>query len=267
LRSQPDQEEFLRGCYLDLPSTVAAERFLHSEEWQATLEWIGHRPGRALDLGGGHGIAAYALARSGWSVIAAEPSLSGVTGAGAIATLTRHAHVDVSVVRAIGEALPFPNESFDVVYSRQVLHHVSDCAWLCAEVGRILRPEGVYLACAEHVITNERQRQRFLRQHPMNRFTCDENALRIGEYRQAFLAGGFESIQTLRSFDSAINYAPYTLAELRSTLRGRMEHLPGGRLLASLALGRRSYPALLRVLSLLDMRPGKPFSFVAQRPR
>lgn len=267
LRSQADQEDFLRGCYLDLPSTVAAERFFRSEEWQATVQWIRGQRGRALELGGGHGIGAYALARSGWNVVAAEPSSSGVTGAGATISLARQTGVPIYAVQSIGEALPFPNESFDVVYSRQVLHHVSNCSQLCREVRRVLRPGGIYLACAEHVISNERQRLKFLQEHPMNRFTGDENALRVSDYRRAFAEGGLELSQVLRSFDSAINYAPYTRAGLRSGLRERMRRFPGGGLLARLALARQSYPILLRALSWADPRPGRVYSFIARRPK
>jgi SAM-dependent methyltransferase len=266
LRARPDQEAFLRGCYLDLPPVEAAERFFRSEEWLATLEFLRDAPGRALDLGGGHGIASYALARSGWRVAAAEPSASSVTGAGAIAALAGEAGLPAWPARAMGESLPFPDASFDVVYSRQVLHHVADRSRLCREVHRVLRPGGVYLACAEHVIWGDRQRQRFLRDHPMNRYTGDENAFRVGDYRHAFEQGGLEVVKVLRSFDSAINYAPYTRASLRDTLADRLARFPGGALVASVALGARTYPLLLRLLSRVYPRPGRVYSFLARRP-
>lgn len=266
LRSQPDQVEFVRSCYLDVPPAAAGERFVASEEWQAALTLIRGSPGRALDLGAGHGIAAYALARSGWQVTAAEPSPSGITGAAAVVAILRAGAQRGTAARAVGERLPFADGSFDVVYSRQVLHHVSDRRQLCTEVARVLRPGGVYLACGEHVVSNERQRQRFLRSHPTNRYTGDEDALPVGEYRAAFEAGGLEVVRTLRSFDSAINFAPYTRTGLRTALADRMNRIPGGRLLSHLALGERCLPAVLRVLSQVDPRPGRPYSFLARRP-
>ena len=43
---------------------------------------------------------------------------------------------------ADGENLPFPNESFDIVYSHGVLHHTPDTGKAIQEIHRVLRPGG-----------------------------------------------------------------------------------------------------------------------------
>jgi SAM-dependent methyltransferase len=266
LRAQPDQKAFVRECYLDSPPAAAAERFSGSEEWSATLKKIGRCPGDALDIGGGHGIASYALARNGWRVVSLEPSAGSVTGATAIKTLAKAADLPIEVLRGVGESLPFHSTTFDVVYSRQVLHHVADLPRFCGEVWRVLRPGGVYLAAGEHIVSSESQRLKFLRAHPLNRFTGDENAYRLGHYLRGFDVAGFCGIEVMRSFDSAINFAPYSTAALRDELRRRMSAIPGGRLFADWILSERLYPSTLRFLSRIDRRPGRVFSFLAMRP-
>lgn len=47
-----------------------------------------------------------------------------------------------AIVRATGEAIPFPESHFDVVYSSNVLEHVNDPAKVIAEMVRVLKPGG-----------------------------------------------------------------------------------------------------------------------------
>jgi len=49
---------------------------------------------------------------------------------------------NVSLFRADGEALPFDDNSFDIVYSWGVLHHSPDTEKAIEEVYRVLRPGG-----------------------------------------------------------------------------------------------------------------------------
>ncbi|NIU60939.1 MAG: methyltransferase domain-containing protein, partial [Pseudomonas stutzeri] len=46
------------------------------------------------------------------------------------------------VVQAPGERLPFPDATFDVVFSHEVLEHVADDRACVAEMVRVTRPGG-----------------------------------------------------------------------------------------------------------------------------
>jgi SAM-dependent methyltransferase len=46
------------------------------------------------------------------------------------------------IVQAVGEQLPFANNSFDFVFSNEVIEHVVDDALCVAEMARVLRPGG-----------------------------------------------------------------------------------------------------------------------------
>jgi SAM-dependent methyltransferase len=53
---------------------------------------------------------------------------------------------DASFAAGVGEALPFANDSFDVVLSYDVLEHVQDPQKTLAEVCRVLKAGGLFLA-------------------------------------------------------------------------------------------------------------------------
>jgi SAM-dependent methyltransferase len=52
---------------------------------------------------------------------------------------------NLGVVCATGEALPFLDRSFDVVYCRSVMEHVRDPRTMFREISRVLRPGGLFL--------------------------------------------------------------------------------------------------------------------------
>src|SRR5690606_5072996 len=127
LREQPDSQVLVRDSYYDDPLSAAADRYRASSEWQEVRRLIGAGAGRtALETGAGRGIASYALAREGFAVTALEPDPSDLVGSGAIRKLAAETGLAIEVVEVRSETLPFPDRSFDVVFARAVLHHVSD---------------------------------------------------------------------------------------------------------------------------------------------
>jgi SAM-dependent methyltransferase len=99
---------------------------------------IGHRQ-RVLDLGAGYGAVTGELARRcGGSVVACdiEPA--------ALSTIARAANI----WPAAGDArrLPFPDQCFDLVFCQCTLLWISPLSAVLAEVWRVLRPGGVFIA-------------------------------------------------------------------------------------------------------------------------
>jgi len=97
---------------------------------------------RALDIGCGGGLLAEEFARMGCAVVGVDPSKE------SLAAARRHAAshgLAIGYQCATGEALPFADESFDVVYCCDVLEHVSDVGQVIGETARVLRPGGTYL--------------------------------------------------------------------------------------------------------------------------
>ncbi len=98
-----------------------------------------HCPGgRALDVGCGTGTLAARLAASGYEVAGIDPSEG-------MLEVLRERTPAVEAVRAEGTAIPFPDDSFDVVLSVAVMHHIADAAGVrgtLAEMTRVTRPGG-----------------------------------------------------------------------------------------------------------------------------
>jgi 2-polyprenyl-3-methyl-5-hydroxy-6-metoxy-1,4-benzoquinol methylase len=94
----------------------------------------------ALDIGAGSGGLSIALAEEGCSVHAIEPDPVRLQWAKA---RTEGHGVNVSLSDAVGETLPFSDESFDLVTLDSVLEHVQDPLRVIEEVSRVLRPKGI----------------------------------------------------------------------------------------------------------------------------
>src|SRR5690606_17371349 len=100
---------------------------------QATLRMLAAYPGaRVLDVGGGHGQIAGALARQGYVVT--------VTGSDPVCSARIQPLVDEGQVRfevANVLDLPYPDRAFDVVISYRLLPHVEQWQVFLAELTRV----------------------------------------------------------------------------------------------------------------------------------
>ncbi len=92
----------------------------------------------AIDVGAGTGVLAERLAETGMDVVALDPF------PGMLEQLSRR-RPGMQTVVAHGEAIPFPDDRFDLAYSVAVMHHIADphkVRRTLAEMVRIIRPGG-----------------------------------------------------------------------------------------------------------------------------
>lgn len=157
LRESKNECSLIKDAFFDDPLISAAERYYKSSEWKAVKNYLPKPTGKALDLGAGRGISSYALASDGWDTIALEPDKSEIVGVGAIRQLKYETGLSIDIVEDYGENLPFNDETFSLVYCRQVLHHANNLKKLCHEIGRVLKPQGVFIATTESMFSAEKK--------------------------------------------------------------------------------------------------------------
>jgi SAM-dependent methyltransferase len=266
LRSEPRYAVLVRDAYLGPDVLDSAERFRASEEFAEVRRLLQGRldGGAVLDLGAGTGIASYAFARSGArTVYALEPDPSDVVGRGAIARLS--AGLPIEVLDALGESIPLPDGAVDVVYARQVLHHIRELPQALRECARVLRPGGLFLACREHVVKGPRALRHFLKSHPVHRLAGGENAYQLSEYLGAIEGAGLAVEGVYKPLDSIINAFPIfrTPDDLREFRTRAVLERQFGRLgvIASYLPGVAWY--LRRRLG--ENAPGALFTFLARK--
>ena len=97
---------------------------------------------RVLDLGCGGGFMAEALAGRGALVVGVDPAEPAIAAARDHAT---EAGLTIDYRVGTGEALPVESCSMDVVVCVDVLEHVDDLEMVLTEIGRVLKPGGLFV--------------------------------------------------------------------------------------------------------------------------
>ncbi len=263
VQNTPSFAALVRDTYIDtdLPSNV--ERFRLSAEFQETLSLLEKYgispPSKLLDIGAGNGVATISFAQLGYQVTALEPDKSNTVGSGAIKALCKHYQLnDVHIVESYGEKLAFGNETFDIVYIRQAMHHALDLTVFVNEAARVLKKGGIMLTLRDHVIKNQKDKEKFLSRHPLHRYYGGENAFTLGAYQQAFKDAGLEMLQMISPSASPINYDPWSKNQLKQILSAKFGAWVG------------THPWLVQAAWWLSMTrkeylPGKLYSFVTRK--
>jgi 2-polyprenyl-6-hydroxyphenyl methylase / 3-demethylubiquinone-9 3-methyltransferase len=125
----------------DDPVALLRAESRHRNPWVAQRidEAFGGRPVDALDVGCGAGFLSNYLAARGHRVAGLDASPE------SLAVAARHDPSGSADYR-LGDALalPYPDASFDVACAMDFLEHIEEPARAVAEIGRVLRPGGLF---------------------------------------------------------------------------------------------------------------------------
>jgi SAM-dependent methyltransferase len=265
LRHDPAHHDLIHFSYLGADLHDNSRRFKASGEFAETLRLLGHYAPRAkelLDIPGGNGIAASAFAASGFAVTTVEPDPSDTVGRGAIAKVLDAAGLQARIVDAYGEALPFPDGSFDIVYVRQGLHHAANLPAMLKEYARVLRSGGILLAAREHVVDDyDASLRAFLATQADHQLYGGEHAFTLADYRGAIVGAGLRMTSELGPLASIINLHPTSIEALGDAfLQSRR-----GRLLGAVLPSGRVRKIGLWWLNRQKV-PGRLYTFIATKP-
>jgi len=263
LRQDKLKQDFIKDSYLERDLVKNIEQFKASEEFKRTIELLNNYTKEKknseltiLDIGAGNGISSVSYALLGYNVIALEPDSSATVGNMAIKKLIQHFNLtNISVVDAFGEKLPFEEKSFDIVYARQVLHHANDLQKFVSEIARVLKNKGIVLTVRDHVTKNEKEKETFLKNHPLHSFYGGENAFSLKEYTQAFENANLSIMKSYSHKESIINYAPLSIEKIREKLHNKTGINIKSKLILNL---------LFKIsLQIIQNKPGRLYSFIA----
>jgi ubiquinone/menaquinone biosynthesis C-methylase UbiE len=127
---------------VDIGSILVNESFesCTTPEARQIVEWLGDVRGKTLlDLGSGLGEGAVYFAKRGAIVTAADLSGEMLDVVSRLGTLH---NVNVTTQKCTAELIPLPDNTFDIVYCGNLLHHVNVSSTL-KETKRVLKPGGM----------------------------------------------------------------------------------------------------------------------------
>jgi SAM-dependent methyltransferase len=173
---------------------------------------------RALDVGTGAGALALALAPLVREVVGLDPVPE-------LLELARaRARPNTEFVAGDGEALPFPDASFDLAATHRTLHHVAQPERVVAELARVTRPGGRVLV-VDQLAPDDATAAAVLHEFETVRDPSHTRLLTDGELRELFAANGLVLIRERQEEERRDLPAYLDLAGCAGERRARAEAL------------------------------------------
>jgi ubiquinone/menaquinone biosynthesis C-methylase UbiE len=172
----------------DAPPNTPAEHCLRLMHLRAYDEAVGHAAGRdVLDVGCNTGYGTVRFVPVARRVVGVDVSPRAIEGA-----LDRAVDGRPEFILSGGLELPFPDGSFDLVTSFQVLEHVPDPLVFLRELTRVTRPGGQVILATPNSAT-----RLYPGMQPWNRFHVHEY---VATELHALLEGVFSGVRVLGMF-------------------------------------------------------------------
>jgi SAM-dependent methyltransferase len=278
IRKLPEYKQLVVHAYFDENLPLNIERFRESEEYRETIKLINFYAPDAktiLDVGCGNGISSIAFALDGYTVTASEPDASDTVGAGAVKWLKEYYNLNnIEVYQEFAEKINLTKGAFDIVYVRQAMHHAYHLNDFINNLTTLIKPAGYLITVRDHVVSDEADKERFLENHPLHKFYGGENAFKVEEYIAAMEKAGLTIQKIYKHFETVINYAPVTAAELKEKEIENELNIQKGLVEKIGFLGKIPWVMNLykrkigfNKMNIFDEKdiPGRMYSFIAQK--
>ena len=221
MKLEPTSERVLEEAYQQSDAAYVVYLF-HVATYDYAVQFC--KGARVLDFGCGSGYGTARLAQHAHHVVGVDVAEDAVAHANA-----RYACGNLNFQTLSPDGLlPFPDSSFDLVTSFQVIEHVSELQRYVSEARRVLKPDGVFM-----VVTPDRTRRLFWFQKPWNPWHLTEYdatglaaVLRAGFSEVTLLGMGGKSslidIELKRYARMRVLSLPFTLPFVPEALRQRL---------------------------------------------
>lgn len=177
------------------------------EDLKLMLNLAGNVAGKqVLDIATGAGHTALVFAEAGATVTASDLTPKMLETAKSY--LAQQNIINVSFVEAAAEALPFEDQSFDIVTCRIAPHHFADPKAFVNEVARVLKPSGVFLLI-DNLSPEDKQLASIMNTIEKRRDPSHVEAYSLSTWLTWLANAGLETHKLIR-FERQKNYANWT---------------------------------------------------------
>lgn len=192
--NDPLAAAILESTYWERNRDEAFDRFLKSLDFACIrqhLEIFGIDPrARLVEIGGGSGCLAWALAQSGFlDVSLLEPNAHHVTGTGYLRSRTDSQSIVIENSLELWYQSP---KRYQTVITRNCIHHFPNTAYVAASIRQKLLPNGLWVVIREPYVESAEELYRFLHSHPYSQ--------RYGVFEFGFPASHFVRSLELAGF-------------------------------------------------------------------